>query len=309
MTDDKPPILCLHCGYDLRAATTNRCSECGQTFDPANFRLSSFPTENPGSLKFIRTLLTLLFAKKLSYEAFRDHSPEKAVLFRRINLVILLVGAAISLYIAIFHFALNPSADFQTAAKDIFQNQDIFQLGGIIPPNWLTGVSIDYLILMAAAIRGPLGIILQGALLFMLMLDWTHTPAQILSRKTASPKTARKSIILGCYASGFLSLALAFSAPGLLVLTFLDPISQYLHITNPLVLKNYGLIYVFISLLIPGALLLFRLVQWRRALHHLSALAILSTPYIALRIFLWRTLFWLFFIPLFFGLFRLILKF
>lgn len=35
--------LCPGCGYDLRAATTDRCSECGVVLDRAALRESGFP--------------------------------------------------------------------------------------------------------------------------------------------------------------------------------------------------------------------------------------------------------------------------
>src|SRR5262245_15376191 len=33
-----PASMCMHCGYDLRAAPSGRCPECGRTFDAAKLR-------------------------------------------------------------------------------------------------------------------------------------------------------------------------------------------------------------------------------------------------------------------------------
>lgn len=36
--DDAPELICPHCAYNLRGLPTNRCPECGETFDVAEIR-------------------------------------------------------------------------------------------------------------------------------------------------------------------------------------------------------------------------------------------------------------------------------
>ena len=81
-------ILCPGCGYDLRAATEGRCSECGLTIDRAALDRSGFPWAHRQRLgrsrAFWKTvLLVTLDHRSLRHETARPQSPRDAAAFRR----------------------------------------------------------------------------------------------------------------------------------------------------------------------------------------------------------------------------------
>src|SRR5687768_4417862 len=87
-TGSSPTLLCPGCGYDLRAATEDRCSECGLVIDRAQLSRSSFPwahRKGVGHLRaFAKTVrLVTLDSRLLRQETAKTQSPRDAAVFRR----------------------------------------------------------------------------------------------------------------------------------------------------------------------------------------------------------------------------------
>jgi hypothetical protein len=101
-TNSPEDLLCPNCGYDLRAATTDRCSECGLVIDRGALRESGFPWAHRKRIgrrrAFIRTLWLVTFdSRKLRGELARAQEPRDAAWFRAMNtalLAVTLIGIA-----------------------------------------------------------------------------------------------------------------------------------------------------------------------------------------------------------------------
>src|SRR5438045_2519907 len=84
------PLFCAHCGYDVRGATENRCSECGTVFDPADLAQSKFPFALAkrwySPLAYLRTVwMVSIWSRRLKYEAVKPQDLRRAIAFRRIT--------------------------------------------------------------------------------------------------------------------------------------------------------------------------------------------------------------------------------
>ena len=81
-------IRCPGCGYDLRAATGDRCSECGLVVDREALRRSAFPWAHRRQVGRVRAFLKTVWivavdSKSLGQETAKDQSPRDAAVFRR----------------------------------------------------------------------------------------------------------------------------------------------------------------------------------------------------------------------------------
>jgi hypothetical protein len=99
---DSISLICPSCGYDLRGISSERCPECGTSFDRASIAVSTIPWEHRkaiGGVKaYCRTLILATFRiRKLAEEINRPVSIRDASGFRWIT-----VGIAAALPIAVF---------------------------------------------------------------------------------------------------------------------------------------------------------------------------------------------------------------
>jgi hypothetical protein len=88
VTPTNEALLCPACGYDLRGAPGDRCSECGLVLDRSTLDHSGFPwayRQVRGRVRaFLQTVwLVTLDAKALRFENARRQSPADAGSFRR----------------------------------------------------------------------------------------------------------------------------------------------------------------------------------------------------------------------------------
>ena len=96
-TIDAPPAageaaarLCPGCGYDLRAATTDRCSECGLLLDRAALQESGFPWAHRKRIGRVRAFVTTVWrvtqdSRSLRHETAKPQGLRDAARFRRWN--------------------------------------------------------------------------------------------------------------------------------------------------------------------------------------------------------------------------------
>lgn len=95
--------LCPACGYDLRAANDNRCSECGAAYNPADLPKSWMPWERAkgvgGKLKAIFATVWMMSIKpgRLVLEEQRTHVYSASRWFRIILSVFYILSAAVVL--------------------------------------------------------------------------------------------------------------------------------------------------------------------------------------------------------------------
>jgi hypothetical protein len=87
------PLLCGGCGFDLRAATADRCPECGRRFDPAHLITALIPWEQRKYIGRVRAYVgTVLLVTFLPWQAAEKVampvSLRDATLFRRVTVLI-----------------------------------------------------------------------------------------------------------------------------------------------------------------------------------------------------------------------------
>src|SRR6266513_1636426 len=87
-SDDSEPLICPHCGYDLRKTPGEVCSECGQRIDRSSLATSSFPWVHRRHLGRIRTFgktvwLITIDSKQLRYESARNQLLADGIAFRK----------------------------------------------------------------------------------------------------------------------------------------------------------------------------------------------------------------------------------
>jgi hypothetical protein len=98
-------ILCPACGYDLRASTDDRCSECGLVIDRESLLRSGIPWASSKQIGHIRAFWKTVWfmtvdAKVLRQEAVKPQSVRDAAAFRR--WVTMFVVASVGIVAAMF---------------------------------------------------------------------------------------------------------------------------------------------------------------------------------------------------------------
>ena len=140
-----PSLLCPGCGYDLRAATEDRCSECGLVIDRAQLGRSSFPWAHRAGLgrlrAFVKTVrLVTLDTRLLRQEASKTQSPRDAAVFRRCVAATLVISFAAVVIMALAADVLrevaitNTSSALATGSTDAGLEEDF-----MIP--WSAGIT------------------------------------------------------------------------------------------------------------------------------------------------------------------------
>lgn len=89
-------VLCPGCGYDLRGASADRCSECGLEIDRAALERSGFPWAHRAQVGRVRAFLKTVWlvtidSKQLRHETAKAQSRRGAAAFRRWIAVLLTI--------------------------------------------------------------------------------------------------------------------------------------------------------------------------------------------------------------------------
>jgi hypothetical protein len=106
-TDDAPALLCPACGFDLRATTSDRCGECGLTFDRALLTVSGIPWAHRRTMGRIRAYFKTLWqitldSKSIRHEASKPQELSDARSFRRVNACLVAVAFLAALGTALY---------------------------------------------------------------------------------------------------------------------------------------------------------------------------------------------------------------
>src|SRR5688572_2773768 len=93
-------VLCPGCGYDLRAATEDRCSECGLAVDRASLEHSEIPWAHRRQIGRVRAFFKTVWmitsdVRSLRHEAAKPQSPSDAAAFRWWVVTFLVLGVGV----------------------------------------------------------------------------------------------------------------------------------------------------------------------------------------------------------------------
>jgi hypothetical protein len=107
--------LCPNCGYNMRAATSDRCSECGLVIDRAALRESGFPWAHRKRIGRVRAFLKTVWyvtidSKRIRHELARPQDARDARWFRVANAVVLSIALLSIAGIAAAEWGLHPIA-------------------------------------------------------------------------------------------------------------------------------------------------------------------------------------------------------
>lgn len=247
---DDPLTLCPACGYDLRATTGDRCSECGLAIDRAAARDSGFPWAHRRAIGRVRAYArtvwqVTLHSRALAWETRRPQDPQDGRAFRRTTIGLLaaaLLGTWVWL-VTMIAIAMGSGAvpsSTPAPASSLWGLASSWHADLSIP--WLAGVTLPCvvpvaLVLLAAYLAG-----VQRAVFRVRTLPAEHQRrAGVIAQYAAAPLTLLLPVPV--------CLALASVAGGVLKVHL---------ISAPLAVAAALLI-----LLAPGLTLL-RVAQWSR---------------------------------------------
>jgi hypothetical protein len=161
-------VLCPACGYDLRAATGNRCSECGLVIDLTALGRTSIPWAYRRAVGRVRAFLKTVWlitvdARSLRHEAAKPHSAGDGVTFRRWVTVPVAAG---SVGLSLLLISLGAIEDAVVQQAELFRFRGIdrvptgFEQDFLVP--WSAGVALrpalfGYAVLVAVYVSGAPG--------------------------------------------------------------------------------------------------------------------------------------------------------
>jgi hypothetical protein len=215
--EDEAELPCPHCGYDLRGAVANRCSECGNTFNPEELRQSNFPWArvtrpfSPGA--YLRTVwMVCIRPKKLRYEASKPQDLQRALWFRRIT------AGLVGLAMAGLFIVLVMTEAIRFSHQPIISPYDPYRGGSPTQP-WYIALAYDCLVPLSAVMSVPIVLFVAPAVVLALGIDLVYVPGRLFRRNNSSPEQAKRAKAISCYATA--PFALVVLAVIAVVLTFL----------------------------------------------------------------------------------------
>jgi hypothetical protein len=199
---DAPALLCPACGFDLRAATTDRCSVCGLVIDRDTLRESGLPWAHRRRFGRVRAFASTVLDVTLDRRAIRHEfaKPQEladAAAFRRINTLI--VAAAL---FALFAFVVFGAAGHGFADLTI-QPIPAFTFGRAAQPfdGWVLDLAVPW---FAGATLVPV----LPVCLVLLAARLTGLQRHVIRLPDASPDQRRRALALAHYAAAPLTLLL-----------------------------------------------------------------------------------------------------
>ena len=290
-------LTCPACGYDLRAATSDLCPECGLAIKRDSLKLSGFPWAHRGGIGRLRAYLqtawlVLVDSKSLRHEAARNQDPTDARPFARFTAIAIAAGL-----LAIFAAIVGLTGGVTRRGLPAFAVLPPASPTQSDVPNWLFDLLVPW---SAGAVLPP---VLPLALtLFALAL--TAAPRAVF-RVPASQHAQRNALAIANYATAPLALLLPA-----LVCFALAPLFDYwandnVRAARPLFLlaEASGAILLLISL---GATAL-RLIQWLMRTRHAGLASALLGLVEILVLWLLAALVFLFLLPWCVGYIRIVI--
>jgi hypothetical protein len=186
---DDDALLCPSCGYDLRAAVSDRCSECGTIIDRAKLKESAIPWSRRRQIGRIRAYIKTVWlitigGKSLAHEAVKPQKLRDALAFRRITAFLIAI-----VFLAAFIAIIQDSGDLKELAVP---RNNAFSKNSM--PAWVDDLWVPW---SAGAINW---VVLPLMLLFF---AWHVTGVQrrLFKIKDASPQRQERAAAMAYYSS------------------------------------------------------------------------------------------------------------
>jgi hypothetical protein len=204
-------LLCPACGYDLRAATSDLCPECGLAVERDSLKTSGFPwphRAHTGRLSaYLKTFwLVTIDAKSLRHEPARTQDPQDARRFARLTAFAVAAGL-----LALFACAVGMGGGWVPGGLPAFAVQPSPAFNPPQTPAWLFDIIVPW---SAGAVLPP--VLPVAILLFALAL--VAIPRAVF--RVPDPDLAQQNAsAIASYATAPLALLLpAFAAIALIPL-------------------------------------------------------------------------------------------
>lgn len=248
-------ILCPGCGYDLRATSGDRCSECGLVIDREALKRSAFPWAHRRRIGRVRAFLKTVWlvtidSKLLSQETAKAQSPKDAAAFRR------WVAAALALCFAGAVVMLIESGAMADAMIDRSLNLPFYT-------RW-PGLAQDLAVPWSAGVVWRPALFAYAALLAFYVAGATRP---IFRTRGMSLDYADTVGAIGTYASAPLALIL-LGAAGYAAVATLETYVEIRFIARVWLPAAITVIVSFLLLIFGVVLTVYRTGQWRARTAH-----------------------------------------
>jgi len=193
-------VLCPACGYDLRATTGERCSECGWTIDREALKRSALPWAHRKSVGRFRAFLKTIWlvtadSNSLRHETAKAQSPRDATAF----------GRWVAVLLALLFAGIVALVVHEDALRDIVVRPPSARF-----PTWqLNGLQQDILVPWSAGVTMPWALFAYAT---ALAFYTAAAPRSLFRTRGLTPEYAETVRAIGGYCCAPLMLALPAAA-------------------------------------------------------------------------------------------------